>query len=245
MIFIIPARLNSKRFPGKALYNIAGKSLIHWVYESTASCGERYQTYVATDSEDIFKEIRKIGGNVVMTSSHHSTGTDRVAEAARILNLDSDEIVINVQGDQPYIPSSLPEDLTDVLNISNSFLMATPVINRELTKEELRNPNVVKAVLHTDKIDIGYFYRGITPEMYPNFVLSKLCKHVGIYAFKNRFLQTFTSLSKTKNEETLKLEQIRVLDHRYRIASVLLDDDIHDINIPEDIPVVEKWLRSK
>jgi len=238
---IIPARYNSLRFPGKALYSISGKPLILRTLHCSKS---RNGTYVATDDKRIYDAVTKDGGCAVMTSPTHESGTDRVAEAARHLKLPPEEIIVNIQGDQPFIPTNLPKILASALKAFPSYSIATPVINKTLTEQELLDNNLVKAALQTDGQTIGYFYRKVELEMCPPQILKRLRKHVGVYAYRNEFIQAFTQMECTPNECFFKLEQLRAIDNGYKILAVAIDENIHDVNTPKDVVEVESWLKE-
>lgn len=238
---IIPARYNSSRFPGKSLHSVAGVPLILRAHNTVSN----QKPVVATDDKRVFDVINSNGGRAILTSARHESGTDRVAEAALMLRLGPDDIIVNVQGDQPFIPETLPPLLAATLKLHPEYSIATPIVQKPLTDQELLDNNLVKAAICSDYRSIGYFYRRVEKEMCPLNIFSRLKKHVGVYAYRNSFLQEFAAMDQTANECFYKLEQLRAIDNGYKICAVPVDEDIHDVNTPEDLKIVECWLREK
>ena len=235
---VIPARYGSKRFPGKPLALIYGKPMIQWVYEGVLSCSSLDQVLVATDDQRIISAVESFGGVAVMTSSHHESGTDRVYEAAASVDCD---LVLNIQGDEPLVGASLVETLVKSLS-SGSALMST--LCCALTKEELESPNVVK-VLKNRKQHAIYFSRFAIPFSRQAFIENKVFKHLGYYGFRKEFLQDFCAMEPTGLEQAESLEQLRALDLGVDIAVETVDTISLGVDVPEDIPLVEKQLKNK
>ena len=122
--------------------------------------------------------------------------------------------------------------------------MATPLLNQPLSEEDFLNPNLVKAITYNNRSEIGYFYREIIPQMWSKELLARCKKHIGIYVYKNKFLQTFTNLKSSQNELHFKLEQLRAIDNEYRIVGIHTDTDIPDINVPQDVAQALKLLEG-
>ncbi|MCX8027482.1 MAG: 3-deoxy-manno-octulosonate cytidylyltransferase [Thermodesulfovibrionales bacterium] len=238
-IVIIPARYQSTRFPGKPLAKILNKPMIQHVYEKSVCARGIDMVYVATDDDRIYDTVKSFTDNVLMTSSKHETGTDRIAEAASIINsLTDDDIIINVQGDEPVVSPLMIESLVDAMK-QDGHKMAT--IARQIQNhDDIENTNVVKVVFDKD-YNALYFSRCPIPF---NRKKGIYFKHIGIYAYNRSFLFRFTGLPKGVLEETECLEQLRALEHGYKIRIVLTDEDTIGVDTPQDIERVEKWIRN-
>ncbi len=234
-VIIIPARYGSTRFPGKPLVNLWGKPLIQWVYERACESGLS-EIYVATDDKRIFDVVVGFGGKAVFTGEHPS-GTDRVAEAVNILGFSKEDIIINLQGDQPLFPSEYFHHLVQPLLLDSQIPMATlavPIRNRA----DLDNPNKVKVVLDK-KGRALYFSRSPIPFFRPPGKEPLYFKHIGVYAYRKGFLDEFVKLPQGDLERAEKLEQLRALEHGYQIAVSLVQDDIPEVDTPEDFEYVK------
>ncbi|MCF6766128.1 3-deoxy-manno-octulosonate cytidylyltransferase [Thiotrichales bacterium 19S3-7] len=216
---IIPARLDSQRLPRKALLKIHGKSIIQWVYERAMAC-QLDSVLVATDSEEIVDEVRSFGGDVCMTSKAHPSGTDRLAEAVRINNYALEDIIINIQGDEPLIPAKNVHQVADNLLAHPEAAIATlgePIEHID----EVLNPNCVKVV--TDKNSYAlYFSRAPIPwarDHFPKELPSTVhCyRHIGMYAYRCEFLARYSQLAPSPLESWERLEQLRVIWHGEKI----------------------------
>jgi len=240
---VIPCRYASKRLEGKPLIPILGKPIIQWVYERAGQVALLNDVVVATDDERICACVKGFGGQVLMTSANHRSGSDRAAEAAGVLGLKDEDIVINIQGDQPALDSrSLPEVVAP-LRDDPELVMAT-LIRRMTDPAEMRNPNDVKCVFDKDSFAL-YFSRSLIPfgrEASPSM---EVYKHVGIYAYRKRFLDRFNSLPTGRLEAIEKLEQLRVLEHGYSIKVAETAYDSKAVDTPEDIGAVEAFLRAE
>lgn len=233
IIGLIPARSESTRFPGKALADIGGKPMIVRVYERVAGSKSLQGAFVATDSRDILDAVREHGGQALMTSRDHASGTDRVAEAARSLSLTGHDIVVNVQGDQPLLAPVMIEQVVGPLlqdpNIPMSTLMY-PIVR----EEEIHHPNAVKTLVDKEGFAI-YFSRSTIPHFRDEESEPTYFKHHGIYAYRNDFLQVFASLPQGYLERAERLEQLRALENGYRIRVVITDKDSIEVDTPEDL----------
>ena len=226
---LIPARFASTRLPGKPLLCETGKPLIQHVYEAVQNtpCADR--VVVATDDERILETVEAFGGAGVLTRTTHETGSDRLAEACELLGLADDDIVVNVQGDEPDIPPGLVDCLVDILTSADTPMatLATP-----LSADEALDPNKVKVILDEAGLAI-YFSRQRIPydrdDVGTNYLL-----HLGIYAYRAGFLRKFSRLAPTALEKIEKLEQLRALEHGHRIAVAVVDYDGVGIDTPED-----------
>ena len=219
MIVVIPARYGSSRLPGKALLDLRGKSLIQRVHEcAQQSLAERI--IIATDDERIEQAARKFGAEVCMTSSLHTSGTERLAEVIELLNIDGNEIVVNLQGDEPLMPGSLINQVGDTLMHSDAP-MATACHEIELI-EEVDNPHVVKVVTDAQGYAL-YFSRSAIPFVRDNPAPGTLMpktyyRHIGIYAYRAEFMKRYTTWPACPIEKHESLEQLRVLWHGERIS---------------------------
>jgi 3-deoxy-manno-octulosonate cytidylyltransferase (CMP-KDO synthetase) len=228
----IPARFASKRLPGKPLADIGGKPMIQWVYERASLATLADKVTVATDDERIREAVTAFGGSVVMTGEH-SSGTGRVAEAAR--NTDSKaDIIVNVQGDEPLIePETI--DLAIRPMLDDPTLQVSTLKTPLSEAEELEDPNVVKVV--TDKEGFAlYFSRSSIPYLnIDNNRASTVYKHIGLYVYRMDFLEVFSTLKQTPLELSEGLEQLRVLESGYRIKVVETTSDPISIDTEEDL----------
>lgn len=239
IIALIPARYDSKRFLGKALAPIAGKSLIARTYEGTAKTGLFDQTIVATDDERIREEILSIGGEVFLSREKHNSGSDRIAEAAGEIEAD---IVVNVQGDEPFVEKEPLEKLIELLDDERTE-MAT-LCSKIESDEEFRNSNVVKVVLDSDGFAL-YFSRGPIPYDRDGSGTARRLRHIGIYAFRREALIKFASLPQSALEQSEKLEQLRALESGMRIRAAVVDFENVGVDAPEDIRKAEEFLKRK
>lgn len=214
VIGIIPARYQSSRFPGKPLALINGKPMIQWVYEKTAGTAGIFDTYVATDDERIGRCVRQFGGKAVMTSPAHKSGSQRIAECAKLLNLDDGDIVLNIQGDEPLIQETMIRELLSTIQ-DNRIPMGT--LKERITEEkDIRNPNIVKVItdVHGDAL---YFSRLPIPYNRDGTKGAVYYRHVGVYAYRVSFLKTYVNLPKSHLEDMEGLEQLKALEYGYKI----------------------------
>jgi 3-deoxy-manno-octulosonate cytidylyltransferase (CMP-KDO synthetase) len=244
---IIPARYASTRFPGKPLADLCGKPMIQWVCERSASCVSVDRVIVATDDERIAAAVRAFGVEVALTRTDHATGTDRLAEVAA--NLD-DELIVNVQGDEPLIDPAMIEAAVKPLLADDAIPMGT--LKAPLTSlEEYRNPNVVKVV--TDQQGFAlYFSRAPIP--YPRDLGTQLeqrwdelatARHIGLYVYRRDFLLRYPQLSATPLEQQESLEQLRALEHGYRIRVAATELLGQGVDTPEDLDRVRSILAGE
>ncbi|RLB41518.1 MAG: 3-deoxy-manno-octulosonate cytidylyltransferase [Deltaproteobacteria bacterium] len=242
IVAIIPARYGSKRFPGKPLAQIAGKPMIQRVYEQASKSSNLDDVYVATDDERIKACVEAFGGKAVMTSLEHPSGTDRVYEAATRIGLAPDDIVINIQGDQPLFPPGLVESLVEPLQADPGISMTTlyyPVYGAE----EALNANHVKVVMDNKGFAL-YFSRAPIPYHREGGASPRYKKHLGVYAYRMEFLARFTRLPVGLLEKTEKLEQLRALENGFRIKMIESPVDSVEVDIEADIGRVEGLLST-
>jgi len=238
---IIPARYGSSRFPGKPLVDIGGKPMVQRVMERAAGAKGVATVAVATDDERIRRAVEAFGGRAIMTPSVLRSGSDRVAAAAAELGLGDEELVINVQGDQPLLPPQVLEEITLPLQEDPGLGMATPVV--EITDPaELTDPNHVKVVMNANG-DALYFSRQAIPFPREGGPVTTY-KHLGIYAFRKSFLDTFAALPSGRLEQIEKLEQLRVLEAGYRLRCVVTVHDSPEVDRPDDAVRVARLLEG-
>jgi 3-deoxy-manno-octulosonate cytidylyltransferase (CMP-KDO synthetase) len=246
---VIPARYGSTRFPGKALALIKDKPMIQWVYERTKRSSLVSRVIVATDDERIRKAVVGFGGEVVMTSAAHATGTDRIAEVARALRCD---VVVNVQGDEPLIRSEMIDQTIRPLVDDPAIPMGT-VCRKIDDREEAFDPNVVKVVFDRNGFAL-YFSRSPIPWDRDNWAgksswrdlpfTGPMYKHIGLYVYRRQFLLDYSSMPQTALENREKLEQLRVLEAGYRIKTVVTDHESFGVDIPGDLSKIFKRLEE-
>ncbi|MBP1749659.1 MAG: 3-deoxy-D-manno-octulosonatecytidylyltransferase [Deltaproteobacteria bacterium] len=228
-IIVIPVRYESTRLPGKPLLEISGKSLIHLVYERASESRLKDGVIIATDDQRIMNAASSFGAEAVMTSPLCKSGTDRVFEAVKETGA---ELIINVQGDEPFIRPDMIDLLFSVME-NESLDVATlcaPVTN----PNEYTDPNTVKVVLDKNGFAL-YFSRSPIPYLRNETSRSVLYKHIGIYGFKGDFLKQFVSMKKSHLEETESLEQLRILENGFRIKVLTTHYDGFGIDTIEDL----------
>lgn len=241
---VIPARYGSTRLEGKPLVDIIGKPMIQHVYENVTRSSILDDVIVATDDSKIKKVVEGFGGKAVLTSPDYTTGTDRVAEVARNLDV---QVVVNIQGDEPFINPEMINEVAEPLLRDKNILMGT-LMHEIKNEEDLSNPNVVKVV--TDKSGFAlYFSRSLIP--YPRRSEGhRAFEHIGIYSYQKDFLLKFAELKPTPLETSESLEQLRALENGYRIKVVLTKQKYIALSVdtPEDLEkarVFAKSLREK
>ncbi len=238
VIAVIPARYNSTRFPGKMMEILGNRTIITTTYQNVLETGLFDEVFVATDSELIFDEISKNGGKAVMTGEHE-TGSDRIAEAVQ--NIDCD-IVINVQGDEPFLKKEPLKQLIDVFYKDDKKEISLASLKIQLKEsEEIRNPNNVKVITDNNGFAL-YFSRSVIPFQRELSYDVKYYKHIGVYAFRKEALLKFSSLEMTPLEISEKLEQLRYLENGMKIKMVETDFVGIGIDTPEDLEKAKKLI---
>ena len=254
IVAVIPARYGSTRFEGKPLAEILGKPMIQWVYEGVCQSKLIDRVIVATDDHRILEAVEQFGGNGVMTSSAHATGSDRVAEVARKL---SAEIIINVQGDEPLLKGSIIDKAIRPLLKDPSIPLSTLMTRIEEVKDWL-SPNVVKVVVNQKGFAL-YFSRSPIP--FPrDLKVEKLLaassrersplphrafKHIGVYVYRRDFLLRYSKMKHTPLEKLEKLEQLRALQNGFLIKVTPVDYEPLSVDTPEDLKKVVSFLSSQ
>ena len=218
---VIPARLNSTRFPNKVIFNLNGKLIVEHVYDKVSQCESIDNLVVAVDSEKTRNLINC--SNIMMTSDKHQSGTDRVAEVANKYECD---IVVNIQGDEPGIDPKLIDKLISLFN--NPEVKMASIASTDLDETDLKNINVVKVNLDKDNNALSFLRNNLEPD-------KKYYRHVGIYAYRKNTLNFFTSLNQSDNEKKHRLEQLRALDNSIAIKLLISDFNRRSIDTKEDL----------
>ena len=234
-IAILPARLGSTRFPRKVLANRTGKPLIQHVWEQARRCTLISRVVIATDEQEVFDVVTGFGGEAVMTSPAHPNGSSRLAEAAALLGISDDALVVNVQGDEPEMD---PAVIDAAVSLAQRSGAEVATVGSPLAPDEaFDNPNIVKVVTRADGMAL-YFSRASIP--FPRAGgaagtadAAPVLKHIGLYVYRAAFLRTYVTLPVTPLERTEMLEQLRVLEHGYRIAVAVCHCDMVGVDTPE------------
>ena len=238
-VCVIPARLESTRFPRKLLQQIDGKPLLQYVYENARQSKRAERVIVACDHKLLKEMVESFGGEAVLTSPTHTSGTERIAEVAKTLPC---QFIVNLQGDEPLMPGEVIDQVVGVLQRDLSCVMSTACVVKS-DPEEFRNPNVVK--LTKDRSGTAlYFSRSPIPHDRDG-KSGNFYKHLGIYGYRREFLLQFSSLPASLLEQREKLEQLRVLENGYRIKVVETIHDSIGVDTEADFNLVKKLLSSK
>jgi 3-deoxy-manno-octulosonate cytidylyltransferase (CMP-KDO synthetase) len=238
---IIPSRYSSTRFDGKPLAPILGQPMIQRVYKQARKAASVTDVVVATDDERILTAVQSFGGRAVMTSDENRSGTDRVGEAAGIMGLSEDDLVINIQGDQPaFCPKSLNQVVAPFHDKSELGMSTLAFITKD--EDEIKMPKECKVTFDHQGYAL-YFSRSPIPCARDENTESAF-KHLGIYAYTKRFLDIFRNLETGILEDIEKLEQLRALEHGYDIKVVVTPYDSPEVDLPEDIPRIEKYIKE-
>jgi 3-deoxy-manno-octulosonate cytidylyltransferase (CMP-KDO synthetase) len=240
VVGVIPARYASTRLPGKPLQEILGKPMIQRVYEGASRSRQLEALIVATDDERIVEAVQAFGGRAVLTSPDHNTGTDRVAEVARGL---AAEIVVNIQGDEPFVHPGMIDEIVEPLLSDASLPMCTS--RHEIRDpQDFGNPNVVKVVVNLAG-EALYFSRSLIP--YPRKSEGhRVFEHIGLYAYRRDFLFKYAALPQTPLEKLESLEQLRVLEHGFRLRVVETRQPYVPLSVdtPEDLEKARALARE-
>ena len=238
IIGVIPARYASTRFPGKPLAMLDGKSMIRRVYEQAFYSKHINDVFVATDDKRIFDEVKSFGGNAVLTSKRHKTGTDRIVEAIKGIKCD---IVVNIQGDEPFIkPEVIDSAIKPLLNDSkiNVSTLAFPF------KENVSDENKVKVVFDKN-YNALYFSRSVIPDNSRNKTNIIYYKHLGLYVYRKDFLLKFSREKQSELEKAEKLEQLRMLSMGEKIKIVITKDDSISIDTLKDYKKALQYINKR
>ncbi len=244
IVGIIPARYQSSRFPGKPLADIHGKPMIQYVYERACKASRLDRLFAATDDARIMDAVRAFGGEALLTRSDHPSGTDRLAEAGELLKLEDEDIIINIQGDEPLVEPAMIDCLIEAIERAPNCPMATLAYHCQAESDYL-NPNVVKLVMDRSGRAL-YFSRSPLPfRRDASDGPLPFLKHLGFYAYRQAFLQLFTKLPPGALEEMEKLEQLRALEHGFQIQVAISPVETHGVDTPEDLERLKSLLPAK
>ena len=234
---MIPARYSATRFPGKLMQDLGGKTVIVRTYEATVNTNLFDAVFVVTDSAIIYNEIINHGGKAIMSKKEHECGSDRIAEAVEFLDID---IVVNVQGDEPFTDKESLEKLIAVFKDDHDKTIDLASLMVQITHEDdINNPNTVKVVVDTFDFAL-YFSRSPIPFARDKTVAVKYFKHKGVYAFRKQALLDFYHLPMLTLEASEKLEQLRYLEYGKRIKMVETTTEGVEIDTPEDLERAKK-----
>ena len=247
-IVVIPARLNSSRLPNKVLLDLKGKTVVQRVYEQCIKANNIDEVYIATDSIEVKDSCERFTNNIIMTKDTHESGTDRIAEAVE--NIDCD-IIINVQGDEPFIDVGLIEELANTFD--NSSTNMSSAMHQIKLVEDLKNSNIVKVTVDTQN-DALYFSRSIIPHHRDEWdtLLNhhktipeplKFYRHLGIYGYSKSFLLMYSKMEQSYLERLEKLEQLRVLENGYKIKMIKTNYNSIGIDTLEDYEKALEFLK--
>ena len=231
-IGVVPARLNSVRLPRKILADLNGKPLIAHVMERALEAKSLDKIILAVDSEETIKTLEQYDFDMVLTSSDHVSGTDRIAEV--IDEIPDAEIIINIQGDEPLIEADVIDSLVDSFN--DSTVNISTIVSTKLTVSDLLNPNVVKAIVDEYQNAIE-FKRNIF-----DLEIGGVYRHVGIYGFRRESLIAFTGLDPSVREVEFRLEQLRALDNGMSIRATVTNYDSHSVDTQDDLDKVARIM---
>ena len=233
IVAVIPARYAATRFPGKLMQLLGNKSIIRHVYENTVATNLFNDVFVVTDSDIIYNEMIYNGGKAIMSKKEHESGSDRIAEVVAEMNVD---IIINVQGDEPFIKK---EPLEKLVRLFDDPTVQVASLMRKISNEEAKNPNNVKVV--TDKSGYALYFSRCTIPFQRDFGLPvNYFLHVGVYAYRKNTLMDFTQWPQSGLEKTEKLEQLRYLENGVRIKMAETDYNNIAIDTQEDLEKAKK-----
>lgn len=239
ILCVIPSRIRSTRLPRKPLLEIQGKPMVQWTYENASRCKILSKVIVATDCEEIAEVIKRCGGHVEMTDPELQTGSDRVASVAK--KYPEYDVVINLQGDEPFIKPRMLEQLVAPYLAGEMPDMSTLAYKLDM-EQDYHNPGFVKVI--TDlKHDALYFSRSPIPYFRVQ-VEAPVYHHIGLYAFRRDFLLKYTTLPQTPLEQAESLEQLRAMEHGHKIRVCLTEDRTLEINTPEEFEMAQKFQYS-
>ena len=239
VLIVIPARYGSVRLPGKPLAKLAGKPMIQHVYEGACHAESADETIVATDDQRIVDAVTAFGGRAVLTSPTANSGTERVAEVARGSRA---QVIINVQGDEPLIRPQMIDQIAQFLTQHGAVPMAS-LMTPFKPSDDRTSPNVVKVVTDQDGFAL-YFSRAPIPHERTQQPHAKFWKHIGLYGYQRHFLLQFPSLDPTPLERIEQLEQLRALEHGYKIKLLETAHDSIGVDTPVDLRRVEALLMA-
>ena len=242
VVSIIPARYESLRFPAKLMHLLGEKTVILSTYENVVATGLFDEVLVATDSEIIYKEIFDNGGKVVMTKTTHKCGSDRIAEAVEEIDTD---IVINVQGDEPFVDKDSLKNLIEIFKDDPNQEIALASLMTGLSgNKEIKNPSNVKVIVDLKNFAL-YFSRSVIPYDRDSDLINNYYKHIGVYAFRKSALLEFSQQEITPLEAAEKIECIRFLEYGKKLKMVYTDKSNFGIDTPEDLQRAQEYIKNR
>lgn len=237
---VIPARYASTRFPGKPLINLGGKTMIERVYLQTKAALYLSDVVVATDDDKIAQEVHRFGGKVMLTGSHHTSGTERLAEVAE--HFPQAKVLINIQGDEPFIQPAQIDEICQCFIAHQNLEIATLARPISFTESEvLQNPNIVKVVKDIHNFAL-YFSRSLIPYLRETIPNGLFYQHIGLYGYRRETLLQITQLKPTPLEQIESLEQLRWLVHGYKIFVGKTHFPTYAIDTPDDLEKIKHLL---
>ncbi|MCX6152438.1 MAG: 3-deoxy-manno-octulosonate cytidylyltransferase [Ignavibacteriales bacterium] len=242
---IIPARFASTRLMGKPLASIGGKPMIQHTYESALKSKLLHEVVIAVDDEKVYQVAKVFGARVIMTPKDISTGSDRIAFVAK--KIPNADIIVNIQGDEPFIPGRMIDEAIEPL-LFDKCVNVTTLVKRITDVEELKSPSVVKVVYDYNNYAL-YFSRAPIPfvrEAHSNIqriTLAEIYKHIGLYVYRRDALLEFTTLLPTDLEQIEKLEQLRMLENGFKIKIVVTELESLSVDTPEDLEKARLYYR--
>ncbi len=237
-IAMIPARYAATRFPYKLMQPLGDKSVIRHTYDNTVATGLFDAVYVVTDHEIIYNEIISNGGKAIMSLRPHESGSDRIAEAVATMDA---EVVLNVQGDEPFVKKEPLRKLLEAFNDDN--VQVASLMKKFTDASLISNPNYVKVVVDKNN-DSLLFSRSVIPFQRDETISVNYYEHIGVYAFRKQALIQFTLWPQAITEQVEKLEQLRYLENGIRLRMIETDEVSVKIDVPEDLPMAEQYLKS-
>lgn len=241
VVAMIPARYGATRFPGKLMADLGGKPVIVRTYEATVATNLFAAVYVITDSEIIKNEVEKHGGNAIMSIKEHECGTDRIAEAVENLEID---IVVNVQGDEPFVKKNSLKKVIDVFNEEDADQIDLASLMQEMKDwKDITDPNYVKVIVDKNNYAL-YFSRSPIPYPRDKSAGARYFEHIGVYAFRKQAILDFYNLPMLSLEATEKVECIRFLEYGKKIKMIETDFMGIEIDTPEDLEKANKYFKN-
>jgi 3-deoxy-manno-octulosonate cytidylyltransferase (CMP-KDO synthetase) len=239
IIAMIPARYAATRFPYKLMQPLGGKTVIRMTYENTVATNLFDDVFVVTDHQIIFDEISNHGGKAIMSIAQHESGSDRIAEAVKSMDVD---VVVNVQGDEPFVSKHMLQKLVHVFIDDEKVKIASP-IKKITDPAQITNPNIVKVAVD-QKMNSLLFSRSVIPYYREQSITPTYYEHIGVYAFKKEALMQFTTWEMTPLEAAEKIECLRYLENGVQLRMVLTEGEIVKIDIPEDLLRAEAYFNK-
>jgi 3-deoxy-manno-octulosonate cytidylyltransferase (CMP-KDO synthetase) len=241
IIAMIPARYAATRFPYKLMQPLGGKTVIRMTYENTVATNLFDDVFVVTDHQIIFDEITNHGGKAIMSIAQHESGSDRIAEAVKNMDVD---VVLNVQGDEPFVSKHMLQKLVHIFidDETQKIQVASP-IKKITDPAQITNPNIVKVVVDKN-MDSLLFSRSVIPYHREQSITPVYYEHIGVYAFRKKALMQFTTWKMTPLEAAEKIECLRYLENGVQLRMVITEGEVVKIDVPEDLVKAEMYFNK-